>query len=473
MNLIRNLRRSAALLLAFSLFFVYVPAALGASSQQIEEVRQLLETYHLKGPDDSELANKEIEEMVESLGDPYTEYFDDEAWKIYSTELEQTFVGIGIVMTENNGKVYVEDVFAEGPAALAGVQAGDLLVSADGESFEGKTMADIQKVVRGEEGTEVALTVLRGGKTLKFKITRKPVHVPVVAARMLEKGIGYLALSSFTSESGKEVKRELEKLEKNGLTSLVLDLRNNGGGYVNAAQEIAGLFVQEGVLTHMRDRDGNDQPLSISGTSRPYEVVILVNGNTASASELLSGALRDYGVAKLVGTKTYGKGVVQSLMPLKSGGVLKMTVQEYYTPKGKKVDQVGLSPNVVLEGAAEQLIGAFRLAGGEKLIVGWHNGVLTVNGLRFSQPEAFRKISNQWYVNLKLGASIAGAKLTYDAKSRTYTLAKGSQKQTIKASDPRVNVKDGRTSIDVRLLAKWFEGVTFSSSGDALKLGSR
>ncbi|MFB9275137.1 S41 family peptidase [Cohnella cellulosilytica] len=475
MNLIRRIKHSIVLLLTFSLFFAYVPAALGASAQQTEEVRELLEHYHLKSPEDSELADKEIDEMVDSLGDPYTQYFDDQEWKAYSSELEQTFVGVGIVMMEEKGKVYVEDVIADSPAAEAGILAGDLLVSADGKSFAGKSMADIQKIIRGEEGTVVALTVSRSGKSLKFKITRKSVHVPVVSAKMLEQGIGYLALSSFTSDAAKEVKRELEKLEKNDLISLVLDLRNNGGGYVNSAQEIAGLFIKEGVLAHMRDRDGNDEPLSISGTERPYEyeVVILVNGNTASASELLSGALRDYGVAKLVGTKTYGKGVVQSLISLKSGGVLKVTIQEYYTPKGKKVDQVGLAPDLARSGAAEQLIGAFRLAGGKKLIVSWQDGVLTVNGIRMSQPDAARQEGKLWYFNLKLGAELAGAKLTYDAKNRSYTLTKGSQKETIQASDPRVTVKDGRTSIDVRLLAKWFKDVTFSTSGDTLKLGSR
>ncbi len=473
MNLIRKIKHSIVLLLTFSLFFVSVPAALGATAQQVEEVRELLEQYHLKNPADSELADKEIDEMVDSLDDPYTQYFDDKEWKAYSSELEQTFVGIGIVMTEESGKVYVEDVIADSPAASVGILAGDLLVGADGKSFAGKSMADIQKEIRGEEGTVVALSVSRGGKALKFKITRKSVHVPVVSAKMLEQGVGYLALSSFTSDSAKEVKRELEKLEKNGLSSLILDLRNNGGGYVNAAQEIAGLFIEEGVLAHMRDRDGNDEPLSISGTAKPYDVVILVNGNTASASELLSGALRDYGVARLVGTKTYGKGVVQSLISLKSGGVLKVTIQEYYTPKGKKVDQVGLAPDLARSGAAEQLIGAFRLAGGKKLSVSWQNGVLTVNGVRMSQPDAARKEGKLWYVNLKVGAEIAGAKLTYDAKGRAYTLTKGNQRETIKADDPRVKIKDGRTSIDVRLLAKWFKDVTFSSSGESLKLGSR
>jgi len=473
MNRIRKIKHSIALLLAFALFFVYVPAALGATDQQTEEVRGLLERYHLKGPDDSSLSGKEIDEMVDSLKDPYTKFFDDEEWKTFNADLEQTFVGIGVVMKEEKGKVYVDEVLEGSPAASVGILAGDLLVGADGKSFEGKTMADIQKEIRGKEGTVVTLSVTRSGKALKFKITRKPIHAPVVATKMLEPGIGYLALSSFTSESGKEVKRELEKLEKNGLTSLVLDLRNNGGGYVNAAQEIAGLFVEEGVLAHMKDRSGNDDALTISGSAKPYEVVVLVNGNTASASELLSGALRDYGVAQLVGTKTYGKGVVQSLIPLKSGGVLKVTVQEYYTPKGKKVDQVGLTPNLVLNGAAEQLIGAFRLAGGQKLAVNWQDGILTVNGLRMSQPDAVLKDGNQWYVNMKLAATIAGAKLAYDSKTRTYSLSKGSQLESVKSNDTRVIVKDGRASIDVRLLAKWFKGVTFSASGDALKLGSR
>jgi len=475
-NMFKKLKLSLATLLTFALFIAYAPAALGASAVQADEVRELLEEYHISGPADEDLANKEIDEMVESLHDPYTEFFDEDEWALYNSELEQKFVGIGIVMIDNGGKVYVDDLIAESPAEAAGVRQGDLLVSADGLSFAGKTLADIQKAIRGEEGTTVALTVTRNGKQFKFKIVRAPIQAPIVTTKILEKGVGYLALSGFTLDSAKIVKTQLdklEKLEKDGLTSLILDLRNNGGGYVSAAQEIAGLFVEKGILAHMRDRNGVDQPLEIGGSSKPYPVVILVNGNTASASELLSGALRDYGVAKLVGTKTYGKGVVQSLIPVKSGGMLKVTIQEYYTPTGKKVDKVGLTPNLVLNGTAEQLIAAFRLAGGRQVVLGATGDSLTINGVRLAQRGALWKEKNVWYVDIKLAASVAGAKLTYDAKSHTYKLSNGSEALTIKTNDPRLIIKDGHSSLDVRLLKKTFSSVNYSTGGDTIKLTAK
>jgi len=336
--------------------------------------------------------------------------------------------------------------------------------------FAKSTTAEIQDKLRGLEGSTVELTVSRNGKVFKFKIIRKSVQIPVVTTLMLGGGIGYLALSGFTSDAGKEVKLQLEKLERNGLTSLVFDLRNNGGGYVNAAQEIAGLFIEKGVLAHMQDRDGIDHPLDVSGSVKPYSVVILVNANSASASELLSGALQDYGVAKLVGTKTYGKGVVQSIIPVKSGGMLKVTVQEYYTPTGKKVDKVGLTPNYVVNGFAQQFITAFRLAGGTKTTVTSSQGVLTINGVRMAYPGAAFKENTRWFIDLKLAASLVDAKLTYDSKSRSYKLTKGNQTETIKTDAYHIKIKDGVSYIDVRMVQKWFSGFSYSANGETLKL---
>ncbi|QJD82524.1 S41 family peptidase [Cohnella herbarum] len=472
MNSIRRLRLIFSFVLALALIATGAPAALGATTDQVEEVRELLEQYHLSKPNEEALTDKEIEAMVKTLDDPYTQYFDNEQWESFNSSLEQTFVGIGIVMVEEDGAVYVEDVISGSPAETAGVQPGDLLVGSGSKSFKGKSTAEIQKELLGEAGTEVALSISRGGKALKFKITRKKVQMPVVTTKMLEKGVGYLALSGFTMDAGTKVKEELEKLEKNGLTSLVFDLRNNGGGYVDAAKEIAGLFVEEGVLAHLRDRDGVDHPLDISGSVKPYSVVMLVNGNSASASELLSGALQEYGVAKLVGTKTYGKGVVQSIIPVQSGGMLKVTIQEYYTPTGKKVDKVGLTPNLVLNGAAQQLIGAFRLAGGQKLSLTASKGILTINGVRMAQPDAAWKDKSTWFLNLKLASSIIGAKLTYDSKKHTYTLTKGDEVQTIKTNDSRLKIKDGQSNIDVSLLKKWFAGFTYSAAGETIKLAA-
>ncbi len=470
MNPFKRFKFVLSFLLALALLGASAPTVLGASADQVQEVRELLEQYHLSKPDEDDLSEPEIDAMVESLHDPYTQYFDKEQWESFNSVLEQKFVGVGIVMAEANGSVYVEDVIPGSPADTAGVQPGDTLIGADGKSFKGKSVADIQETLRGLEGSSVALSISRSGAKVEFQMKRQSVQIPVVTTQMLSEGIGYLALSGFTSDSANEVKRQLAKLEENALTSLVFDLRDNGGGYVDAAQAIANLFVEEGVLAHLRDRDGNDHPLELSGSTKPYSVYILVNKNSASASELLSGALQDYGVAKLVGTRTYGKGVVQSLLSVKSGGMLKVTVQEYYTPTGRKVDKVGLVPDLYLNGAAEQLIGAYRLAGGKEVAITSDKGAVTVNGVRMSLPGAAWKDRTIWFVNLKLAASVLGAKLKYDSKSHSYSLTRGTEVLTLPTNDYHIRIKNGVSSIDVRILKKGFPNVAYTADADSLKL---
>ncbi|MFC5467663.1 S41 family peptidase [Cohnella suwonensis] len=468
---LRNLRIAITLSLSFALLTVGTPA-FAASAQQVQEVRELLEQYHISKPDDGLLAADEIDKMVEALHDPYTQYFDDDDWNAFASSLDQKFVGVGIVMSQGKDAVLVESVVPGSPAEAAGVLPGDVIAGADGQSLKGKTVEQVQKQLRGEAGTTVQLQFTRGGKAITFSIERKEVHLPVVTAKLLSPGIGYLALSGFTSDSGSEVKRQLEQLETQGLTSLVLDLRNNGGGYVDAAQAIASLFIDKGVLAHMMDRDGTDRPIELLGTKKPYTVVVLVNGNSASASELLSGALQDYGVAKLVGTKTYGKGVVQSLIPVKSGGVLKVTVQEYLTPTGRKVDKTGLIPDVYAKGMAEQLVDAYRLAGGMGIELTLERGIATMNGLTMAEPNAAIWNKKTWYVDTRLAAALVGANVSYDSQAHAVKLTKGASQLSLKTNDVRMIVKDGRSNVDVGLIAKTFAGFAYSVSGETLKLSA-
>jgi carboxyl-terminal processing protease len=473
MNFFAKLRLSGALLLSLTVFMLATPVVFGESAEQVTEVRDLLEKYHLSKPTDDELKSNVIDDMVKSLNDPYTEYFDQNEWNSFNSALEQTFVGIGIVMEENNGIAHVQDVIAGSPAQTAGLQPGDVLKSADGQALTNKSMEDIQSIIKGKEGTKVVVGIVRDGKPLTFSIVRKSIQIPIVTTRVLGNGVGYISLSGFTSDSGNQFKQQLSSLEQKGISSLVVDLRDNGGGYVNAAQEIASLFVKDGVLAHMNDRDGVDHPLEVKGSVKSYPVVILVNSNTASASELLSGALQDYGVAKLVGTRTYGKGVVQSIVPVQSGGMLKVTIEEYFTPKGRKVNKVGLVPDLALDNPVEQLVEGYRMAGGKNVTFKSGQGELTVNGVRMAQPDVSLKDNkNVWYFNIKLAASLAGAKLKYDASKHTYLLTKGNVVRTIATNDSHLKIQNGTSNIDVRLLAKWFAGVTFSASGDMLTLSA-
>ncbi|MCC3373210.1 S41 family peptidase [Cohnella sp. REN36] len=467
MSHFRIFRRFAAAVLASALALgtlTALPAS--ASSAKADEIRQLLEQYHISKPTDETLDDAAIDGMIDSLNDPYTEYFSEEQMKGFSNLLEQTFVGIGIVMTEDDKIVYIEDVISGSPAQQAGLQPGDAILSVDGVSMAGKTIADVQRASQGVEGTKVKFGVKRGEQKLLFQVVRQTVHMPAASSKMMGDGVGYLDLDTFSSDAASKFAKELKQLEQQGLQSLIVDLRSNGGGYVDQAQLIASQFIDDGVLAHLLDRDGNDTPLAVQGTTKPYPVWILVNGGSASASELLSGALQDYGIAKLIGTKTYGKGVVQRLVPVPSGGTLKVTVQEYLTPNGNHVDKVGLQPDLVVEGSLEQLMAGFRAAGGRTLTLTLGKGSAVVNGVRVAQPGLVLKKNGVWYVRTKLGANVAEAMLSYDAKAKQIVLLRDSASFRASVKDGQAILVDGVSYLDVRLLAKWFGDVQWSAAGD-------
>jgi len=469
----RKFRQAAyMLLLSVMLASVWAPsAAQAATAEQVDEVRQLLEQNHVSKPDDAKLNDLAIEAMIESLHDPYTEFFDADEWETFSNDLEQHFTGVGIVLVEEDGIVYVEDTIPGGPAEIAGILPGDALTAADGASLQGLSISEVQKKLLGKEGTNVNIGVTRDGKRLDYPITRKAMQLPIAAGHMMDDGVGYVSLSGFTSDAGKLFAQQVDKLEKAGMTSLLIDLRNNGGGYVNAAQQMAGLFIDDGVLAHLRNRDGSDTPLAASGGGKPYPVTILVNANSASASELFAGALQDYGIAKIVGTKTYGKGVVQSIYPLESGGVIKVTVQEYFTPNGNKVDKVGLTPDLAVEGAVDQLLAAYREAGGKRVTVDVKNGFIVMNGVRSAFSNAAMQDGNaRWFVNLRLAAALVGASVGYDAKTKEITVSKGGQTFRLVSGDKRLINKNGWNLIDLGVLSQWFPGLSQGAGSGKLQL---
>ncbi len=470
----RNWRLAFVLLAALLFTGTWLPSAAWAeTAEQVQEVREVLSQYHLSKPAEEDLNQQTIDEMIESLGDPYTEYFSEEEWESFFNNLEQTFTGIGIRLIEEDGVVYVEDIIPGGPAEAAGMLPGDALTSADGASLKGLSVAGIQEKLLGPEGTSVQVGVTRDGKLLTFSITRKTIQLPTAFSQMMGDGVGYLALTAFTSDAGEAFAEQLDKLAEAGMTSLIFDLRNNGGGYVNAAQEIAEYFMDEGVLAYLKDRDGNKASIDVRGGRMPYPVTVLVNGASASASELLAGALQDYRIAKLVGTRTFGKGLVQSLVPLESGGVLKITVQEYLTPKGRKVNQTGLTPQVEIAGASEQLIGAFREAGGKQVEVGFDKGSILINGVRTAFPNALLQNEGKTYVQLRLIASIVGASIGYDPETGTVDILDGDQYYQLPRGDSRLINKNGWNMIELTSAIRLFPELTSETANGQLKLSAR
>ena len=320
---------------------------------ELKKYRALIDKYYLGEVNEEDLKEGAISGYIEGLGDEYSEYISKEDMEEYMQDTMGNFVGIGIYMvndTETN-RIMVLSPIKGSPAEKAGILPGDYIMKINGESYTGEDNSIAASKIKGEEGTTVQLEILRGTETLNFEIKRENVIVNPVEGKVLENNIGYIEFTSFDENTAEEFKAKFEELQKSNIKSLIIDLRNNGGGLVDQALEIAGYIAdKDSVLLYEVDKNNNEEvKKSPKDPIINMPVVLLVNENTASASEILAGALKDLGKAKIVGTKTYGKGVIQELLTLKDGSGLKITSQKYLTPNKTEINKIGIEPDETVE----------------------------------------------------------------------------------------------------------------------------
>lgn len=322
-------------------------------SKAISQYKSVIEKYFLGDVDENKLKEGAIKGYIEGLEDPYTEYISKEDMEDYMQDTMGNFVGIGIYMVkdENSNRVKVLAPIKNSPAEKAGVLTGDLIISVDGTEYTADEMSVAAAKIKGEEGSTVSLKLLRGEQYLDFKIKREKIVVNPVEGKVLQNHIGYIEFTSFDEDTANAFKSKFEELQKQGIQSLIIDLRNNGGGIVDEALEIADYFAdKDSVLLYEVDKYNNEEvEKAKTNPIINMPVVILTNENTASSSEILAGALKDLGKAKIVGTKTYGKGVIQSLLTLPDGSGIKITSEEYLTPNKTKINKVGIEPDEKVE----------------------------------------------------------------------------------------------------------------------------
>lgn len=317
----------------------------------IKKIRSAIDKYYLwkEDIDESKLQDGAIKGYVEGLGDEYTEYVPSSEMKEYTENINGSFVGIGIYMVEDekSNRVLVYYPIPGSPAEEAGIQAGDLIISVDGKEYTAEDFNTISNYIKGEEGTKVKIEIERNGERKKFEITRKKISTNPISSKMLSNNIGYIKLPSFDQDTSIDFKEKTEALVKEGAKSLIIDLRNNGGGIVDEATEIADYILEkeEKILITVDNTDNKQITYSKQDPIFHLPIVVLVNGNTASASEILAVALQENGKAKIVGTKTYGKGVIQTLFTLSDGSGLKITTAEYYSPKENTIHEQGVKPD--------------------------------------------------------------------------------------------------------------------------------
>ncbi len=321
---------------------------------KLREMQAYIDMYYLDDIDQKQMENAMYGGVVEGLGDDYAAYYDREA---YSDLMEKTmgnYCGIGAYVSQNvtTGAVTIIEPIEGSPAQKAGLQFGDIVLQVDGVDVTGKDLSEVVGMMKGEPKTKVKLQIARPGEEnyRDVIIERAEIQSETVEYRLLDEKIGYIAVSAFEEVTKQQFRKALNELEKQGQQSLIIDLRNNGGGLLDTAVDMLDRMLPEGMVVYIQDKNGKKDEYHSSGEeSFQKPVVILVNENSASASEVFAGAMQDYGKAVLVGEKTFGKGIVQSVFELSDGTAVKLTTSKYYTPKGRNIHGTGLMPDIEAE----------------------------------------------------------------------------------------------------------------------------
>ena len=326
---------------------------------------QYVDAYYLNKKDieSDEVVDGVLHGVVASLGDKYADYYNAEEYKEIMEDNSGEYGGIGTYVTQDKktGSIILVNPFEGAPAYKAGLKAGDVLLKVDDKSVVGLSLDEVTSIMKGEAGTTVNIEINRDGKKLSFDVTREIVDVPTVGHTVIkDDNIGYVYISSFNQKSGQQFKEAVDELEKQKVDGIVIDLRNNGGGVLDAAIEVLDRVLPDGLVLYTETNRGRENEYfsdAESCFSKPY--VVLINEYSASASEVVAGAIQDFGIGKIVGTTSYGKGVVQSVIPMKgvnTGEAVKLTTSKYFTPKGRNIDGIGIEPDIKVELDAEKKV---------------------------------------------------------------------------------------------------------------------
>lgn len=342
--------------------FAQRDAAKGGVPLPLDEMRTFTEVFgkiksdYVEPTEDSSLLENAIRGMLTGL-DPHSSYLDAEAYRELQVGTTGEFGGLGIEVGMEDGFVKVISPIDDTPAQRAGVKAGDLIIRIDETPVKGLSLNEAVKLMRGKPGTDIVLQIMREGldKPLKITVTRAIIKVNSVKTESLDKGFGYLRITQFQANTGEDMVQALSKLKKEnegGLKGMILDLRNNPGGVLNAAVSVSDAFLEDGLIVYTEGRI-NDSQMQFKATPNDIlkgaPIIVLVNGGSASASEIVAGALQDHKRAIIMGSKTFGKGSVQTILPMQNGAALKLTTARYFTPSGRSIQAEGINPDIALE----------------------------------------------------------------------------------------------------------------------------
>ena len=318
---------------------------------KLKRLENYIRQYYLDEVDDEVLEDYLYYGLVAGLGDPYAAYYNEEETQSMRDSSNGSYCGIGAVFSQNmiTGIVTVSKVYEGCPSYEAGILPGDILYKVEDEDVTGQDLTNVVTKIKGKEGTTVTITMIRGEEEIEFSMKRQTIEVPTIEFEMMEENTGYILITEFDVITAEQFHQALTQLQQDGMERLIIDLRNNGGGSVDAVCRIADELLPEGVIVYTEYKDGERESRSSDEDCVQMPIAVLMNENSASASEILAGALQDYGLAVIVGTQSYGKGIVQSVFDLRDGTALKITTAKYYTPNGNNIHNVGITPDVEID----------------------------------------------------------------------------------------------------------------------------
>lgn len=330
-----------------------------ATDEKLSVLKGLIDENYIGETDEEALEEGIYKGYIQGLEDPYSVYYDEEETKDLYETTEGEYSGIGAVLSQNmdSGVITLVQIYEDSPADKAGLKDNDILTKVGDMEVTGMDLSEVVTYIKGEKGTDVDLTVLRGEEAEEITVTatRDTVEAQTVEYEMLEDQIGYLSVTEFDSVTYDQYKEALDALTQQGMEGLVVDLRNNPGGNLNTVCDMLDLVLPEGTIVYTEDKDGNRETATSDDEHQiDVPMAVLVNGNSASASEIYAGAIQDYGIGTIIGTQTYGKGVVQQIFDLGDGTSVKLTIAEYYTPNGRNIDGEGITPDVEVEYEADE-----------------------------------------------------------------------------------------------------------------------
>ncbi|MBR1859896.1 MAG: S41 family peptidase [Selenomonadaceae bacterium] len=341
---------SSAVTIAGICFLLELNVGRAANLARLFCAIHFVEDHYVDSVDYTKLIDGAIGGMVKSLGDPHSIYLEPRLYNQIKSDTSGSFGGIGVYMGFKDGGVQIISVMPDSPGEKAGLQAGDSIMAVDGTPVSEIQPDEVALKIRGEADTNVDLLIHREGQEDKtYTLTRSVINLKTVAAKMLDDKIGYIRISSFSEKTGEEFKTAMADLEAQNMRGFILDLRENPGGVITSCVEVAQQIVPKGPIVSVIQRDGSKEVYNSELEQTKYPIVVLMDKNSASASELLAGALQDTNAATIVGTKSYGKGSVQTVMPMFHEDGLKLTIAKYYTPNNRSIDGVGIEPDVVIE----------------------------------------------------------------------------------------------------------------------------